>query len=412
MGYLFFSLGLLFSLWSAVYGPRSVHAQSLPPVLQILEKEPQDLKEIERLIQFHWHDKAWAALQNYSEQDPQVLYLKGLSRYGKKEFAAALGFFERVPPSKYFKEAQSKIAQTLARQERYDASLQLFTKLIPQQRGGRAQNQMRWLAFKTALEAKQYRKGLKFLGPLSGPRAHWWRGWCYYRQGNLREALRQWDHIPKRRSGGFYPRAFFWKAQIYQDSGQPQKAAQLRADLIERYPQNYYSLLAGETPAVNGGDPPPFFFKIRKEAKKAKLDPWLVVSLIRQESGFRPMTVSSAGAMGLMQIIPQTALRLVGESKRMKFKWPEMFEPEVSIELGVFYLKFLAGLFGGEPHLMIAAYNAGEEAVSRWLALRKNDPLAVFIEEIPYDQTQNYVQRVLTNYWSYSWLYRGEVRMR
>ncbi|MBI4124890.1 MAG: lytic transglycosylase domain-containing protein, partial [Deltaproteobacteria bacterium] len=145
------------------------------------------------------------------------------------------------------------------------------------------------------------------------------------------------------------------------------------------------------------------------EAKRNRLDPYFVLALIKQESSFKERAVSRSGAMGLMQIIPQTALRLAAATRQKDFAWEKMFAPGRNVKLGTFYLKSLSQLFDGQLPLMIAAYNAGEEAVSRWQVLRKKDSLLFFIEEIPYDQTQNYVQKVLANHWIYFWLYKGKL---
>lgn len=393
------SLLLVYSLWSIVYSP--LFAQSLPSIIQILEQEPQDLDAIEELIRYHWHDKALGALQKYPPDEPRVVYLKGLGFFGKKLYEEALGLFEQISDPKYLGQARFKKAQTLSRLKRYSESLKLYQKLLKEAKGWRAKDHLRWAGFKTALEAKQYEEGLQFLLAVKSIKASWWRGWCYFRLGDFERATKSWGQIPARRSFGFYPKALFWQAQILEKQGNTKAAQETWATLLEKFPQTYYGLLAQReaNPREEFSYPLDFVDVIKKESKRRKLDPLLVMALIRQESNFNPQAVSPSGAMGLMQMIPQTALRLVKATKQKKFQWPRMFDPAVNIKLGTFYLKFLYELFDKELPYALAAYNAGEEAVSRWLILRKEESVLYFIEEIPYEQTQVYTQKVLTNYW-------------
>ncbi len=108
-------------------------------------------------------------------------------------------------------------------------------------------------------------------------------------------------------------------------------------------------------------------------ARKHDVEPSLVDSVIRVESAYNPNAVSSAGAMGLMQLIPSTARR---------FGVNDTFHPQQNIEGGVRYLKYLMELYHGDERLALAAYNAGEGAVAKY----KGIP--------PYPETQNYVYQV------------------
>jgi hypothetical protein len=104
--------------------------------------------------------------------------------------------------------------------------------------------------------------------------------------------------------------------------------------------------------------PPPHLQKIAKEtAIKHRVDPELVQSVIRHESAFNPMAISPVGAMGLMQLMPQTARR---------FGVVNPFDPQQNIEGGVRYLKYLQSLYGENLDLTLAAYNAGEGAVQKY----------------------------------------------
>lgn len=155
----------------------------------------------------------------------------------------------------------------------------------------------------------------------------------------------------------------------------------------QAYPQAYRSLIEG---AIGRSD----------------LDPLLVMSLMWAESTYRPQVVSPAGAIGLLQLMPSTAEQLAEEYGEKHFDSRDLFRPAVNIEFGVRYLKKLKKLFPDNPIAWIAAYNAGEQAVERWLASRKKMDPQEFIEEIPYRETNLYVKKVLNAYWVRQRLYQ------
>lgn len=141
---------------------------------------------------------------------------------------------------------------------------------------------------------------------------------------------------------------------------------------------------------------------VRSKVSGSPVDENLVWAIMKAESNFRPEVVSAVGAIGLMQLMPSTARRLSRNTDSRR-----LFEPETNIEFGTRYIKEnLWPLFPDDYVSVIASYNAGEEAVARWL---KNKPLRedieLFIEEIPYKETNLYVRRVLSNYWAMQRLY-------
>lgn len=138
-------------------------------------------------------------------------------------------------------------------------------------------------------------------------------------------------------------------------------------------------------------------------AKETSLDPYLVTALIREESAFAPTAVSRAGARGLMQLMPRTATRV---AKEIDLPGPvDLHAPDPNIALGTRYLAGLHEQFGGNLVLILAAYNAGPHAVQRWLTDGSAQDLEIFIEQIPYRETREYVKRVLGSYDRYRSLY-------
>jgi soluble lytic murein transglycosylase len=130
----------------------------------------------------------------------------------------------------------------------------------------------------------------------------------------------------------------------------------------------------------------------------------LVYAIMREESGYRPAVVSISGARGLLQLMPETARRVAEQVALPGFRDDDLFEPRVNIRLGAAYIAELLQRFDGRLSAAIASYNAGPEAVSRWLAEAPAED-DVWVESIPYDQTRAYVKRVLRSMHAYRVLY-------
>ena len=133
---------------------------------------------------------------------------------------------------------------------------------------------------------------------------------------------------------------------------------------------------------------------------RADLPRALVYATMRQESGFRPDVVSRAGAVGLMQLMPEIATKLAGKTVTRYM----LRVPETNIALGLEEMAALAEDFDDVYPLSIAAYNAGKSRVNRWLKESKRMELDRFVERIPFNETRNYVRRVTTHYARYSYL--------
>jgi soluble lytic murein transglycosylase len=148
--------------------------------------------------------------------------------------------------------------------------------------------------------------------------------------------------------------------------------------------------------------PKAFWKEVESAAGRYSLDPLLLLSVIREESRFDPSACSPAGAIGLMQLMPQTAtrcsVRLNMESSGASRK--ELMDPGTNLAYGGYYLKRLIGEMGSLP-AALAAYNAGRQAVKSWLEEGKYPSSDEFIEDIPYSETKNYVKRIITSYFYY-----------
>lgn len=133
---------------------------------------------------------------------------------------------------------------------------------------------------------------------------------------------------------------------------------------------------------------------------RADLPRALVYATMRQESGFRPEVISRAGAVGLMQLMPEIATKLAGKPVTRYM----LRVPETNIALGLEEMAALAAEFNHVYPLSIAAYNAGKSRVKRWLKESRRMELDRFVERIPFNETRNYVRRVTTHFARYSYL--------
>jgi soluble lytic murein transglycosylase len=135
------------------------------------------------------------------------------------------------------------------------------------------------------------------------------------------------------------------------------------------------------------------------------IDPALLNAVMREESGFRPRALSTAGARGLTQIMPATGERLAESLGLPDFQPDDLFTPASNLLLGAHYLEELVERFDGRISAAVASYNAGPGIVARWIEKRPSDEDDEWVEAIPYDQTRKYVKRVLRSQQAYRVLY-------
>ena len=154
------------------------------------------------------------------------------------------------------------------------------------------------------------------------------------------------------------------------------------------------AVVAGAFLYVNETNPPwyeriryPLHYSgyVRAHAKEHDLDPALLAAVIYQESKFDSNAKSKSGAIGLMQLTPSTAKGIAIRTGGHAFETKDLYNPEINIRYGAWYLDNLFKKYGSEK-LVLAAYNAGQGNVDRWLASGRAD--------IPFSETRAYVERV------------------
>jgi soluble lytic murein transglycosylase len=150
---------------------------------------------------------------------------------------------------------------------------------------------------------------------------------------------------------------------------------------------------------------------IRQQAAEKHLDPALIAAVIYAETKFDPRP-SSAGAQGLMQILPQTAEFLAHRSGAKTFTTADLATPQVNIAYGSYYLRYLLDEYSGRIVPALAAYNGGEANVSRWLAAARARGHHFSSRDIPFPETRAYVQKVLQAQRDYRHSYATELGYR
>lgn len=133
---------------------------------------------------------------------------------------------------------------------------------------------------------------------------------------------------------------------------------------------------------------------IRQQARDKNLDPALIAAVIYAESRFREGRTSHAGAEGLMQITPGTARDIARKSGGIAFELDDLHTPQVNIAYGSFYLRYLLDRYRGNETLAVAAYNAGYGNVDKWVADAGRQGRGFSVEEIPFPETRDYVDKV------------------
>jgi len=168
-------------------------------------------------------------------------------------------------------------------------------------------------------------------------------------------------------------------------------------------------LNASQASAAADRYPAPYRQAILSSARTRKLDPRFILALIRQESVFRPLAKSPAGARGLLQLTMDAAVKYASNAGMNDVQESQLYQPETSIRLGSEYLLELSAMFPNLLEAVAASYNGGEDNVARWVRRAKQKDPGVFTSEVGFDETKAYVQKVMNNYRVYKQLYTPDL---
>lgn len=173
-----------------------------------------------------------------------------------------------------------------------------------------------------------------------------------------------------------------------------------------------YSIIAANRGGLNDNLDLRFPFAFREEIEKVvatnKLDPAWVMGLLRRESAFRPDARSSAGALGLMQVMPSTGRYVAKKTKTRLRRVSDLLGVTKNLEIGSAYLSSLFQKFDNNRILATAAYNAGPHNVKRWLPEQGAIPADIWVDTIPYKETREYTRAVLSFAVVFGWRMNGE----
>jgi soluble lytic murein transglycosylase len=192
-------------------------------------------------------------------------------------------------------------------------------------------------------------------------------------------------------------------ADVFSDSGSYIRAI----EALKRAVPGYFSAEISQMPRPVWESlfPRPYWDELKRDAQANHLDPYLVASLIRQESEFNPQAVSPANAMGLMQLLPSVGRGLARELKVRHFSTDQLLTADMNLRLGTKYFKHMVDHYDGQVEYALAAYNAGEDRVDQWRKDGNFKSVEEFVESIPFTETREYVQAIMRNAVLYKLLY-------
>jgi len=217
--------------------------------------------------------------------------------------------------------------------------------------------------------------------------------------GLLDFAVRELRAAAEQEKGNWLPTEI---ARLYEDAGRYDAAI----ETLKHAAPNYFALDLPSLPRPywEGLFPKPFWGDLKKYSSSNALDPYLVASLIRQESAFNPNAVSRANAVGLMQLLPKVGKSVAKQEKLKKFNPQQLFTPSVNMQLGTRYFRIMVDKFDSFEYAL-AAYNAGSDRVQDWMGQGKYRDPQEFVESIPFTETREYVQNIMRNANVYRQLY-------
>ena len=194
-------------------------------------------------------------------------------------------------------------------------------------------------------------------------------------------------------------------ARMYITDQKPYRALQS----LKHYIPGYFSYDIDDIPRFYWEVlfPRPYWNDLKAFSSEEGLDPYLVASLIRQESEFNPNAHSPADAYGLMQLLPSAAKQMAKEVHMRHYDPSKITDPQVNLRLGTHYFKKTISKYGGQAEYALAAYNAGDNRVDDWKSDGHYRDIYEFVESIPFTETREYVQAIMRNARIYADLYSG-----
>lgn len=331
-----------------------------------------------------------------SEDSPTALYFLGRSAEDAADTASARAFYNAVVrefPNHYHAQlAQDRMTNLSGAAGvgsiRPAASAEPATAF-----------QLRNVAFPTRIRARSFEPGVVGKARLERARLLVSGGLDEWAEVELRYAAQNEDQ----------PHVMAWElAAMARRRNAPEQAIRY----LKRYASDYLYIPVESAPSDfwHLAFPLTYWGEIEKQAKANGFDPYLLAALIRQESEFDPKATSVANARGLTQIMPVTGRELSRRLGIKPYSTARLFQPELNLRLGAYFLKSISDRFGGRWEAALAAYNAGPSRANLWLMWGEFRDPAEFIEAVPFSQTRVYIQIVLRNAGMYRRIYGAGAR--
>jgi soluble lytic murein transglycosylase len=396
----------------------------------------------------------WQALIDNYPQDPRVpeaLFGIGRSYFLEKSYEDGYKVFNQIVQdygeTKEGREALNFSAASLLRMGRFDDSAARYAEYVDRFPNGERIDTAHLNVIDTLREANKPAEALKwvtrtrqrFAGTAVETNAMFAALRLYIAEGEWSDAVLIADQLLKRS----FPKAVltspsevaYLKAFSLEQAGKKEDAFNAYL-MVPDGIESYYGWLASQRLAALAGPsraeivanreervntaigdvadsyPAPFRQAILSAAKARKLDPRFILALIKQESVFKPLAKSPAGARGLLQLTMDAAEKYGPGAGLNSLRESQLYQPETSITVGAEYIEHLTKLFPQMLEPVAASYNGGEDNVARWLARAKQKDPGVFTSEVGFDETKGYVQKVMSNYRVYRKLYTAELIRR
>jgi soluble lytic murein transglycosylase len=393
----------------------------------------------------------WQALMNYYPTDPRVaeaLLGTGRSYFQARRYEEAYNAYNRLarsyPSTKEGREGLNFSAASLLRMGKTSEAADRYIEYINSFPDGERIETAHLNAIDTLREAGRWqdasawiaRTRQRFAGTSTDTNALFAQLRMEIAEGNWKRAVAAADELSRKtfqKSVATTPAEVAYLKAYSLDRGGNRDDATMAYLSVPGGIDSYYGWLATErlaniadgkrrslvdertdrnrTQAASVADsyPAPYRQAIITTAKARKLDPRFILALIRQESVFRPLAKSPAGARGLLQLTIDAAQKYASNAGMDPVQESQLYQPETSIRLGGEYLAELSAMFPNLPEAVAASYNGGEDNVARWVKRAKQKDPGVFTSEVGFDETKAYVQKVMNNYRVYKQLYTADL---
>jgi len=396
----------------------------------------------------------WEALLNYYPEDPNIpsaLFGIGRSYFQERRYQEALTVFDRLrqsfPQTKDGREGLNFSAAAVLRMGQPAQAADRYRQYVEQYPEGERADSAHLNLIDSLREAGHLKEAVqwvantraKFAGAPTELSAQFALLRLHVAEGNWKFAAATGEELGNKRfqKGVLttYSEVNYLKAYSLQQSGRRDEAVTAYLSIPDGA-DSYYGGLATERlqklvnarqrPLVDqrvqrvsaqiaqvaSSYPAPYREAILRTARARKLDPRFILAIMKQESVFKPLAKSPAGARGLLQLTVDAAQRYAASAGFRSLTENQLYRPETSITVGGEYIAELSRMFPDQLEAVAASYNGGEDNVARWVKRAKQRDPGVFTAEIGFDETKAYTQKVMANYRAYRQLYTADLNRR